>query len=251
MTESFHVQLLFCIDAHHISTSSISNRPISHRTACFYPSLHKGRPQSTAAKIDTVKRIGKCPKSTETQQCYFSVRLIIKNLFQYSPTLSSLCENCLFSEFKTLALVWSTDEDLLRLSLHQTALIENMKQADTTDWELEAFCAIYFGGVFSVSVSSSHLSPAVPVGINFTSQRDDCLLPSGVCLSERPCVSVCTCVLEVATGVKQMDRLFSFLVRVHTDTHTCTACYLHIRDQVLAHSPGGWQACSECVCVSD
>lgn len=123
----------------------------------------------------------------------------------------------------------------LCLSLHQTELIENMKQKKPRhDGEIEAFCAIYLVECFSVSVSSSHLSPAVPVGINFTSQRDDCHLPSGVCLS------ACPCVLDVATGVKQMDRLLSLLARVYVDIRT------HTHSVLLAHQSvrplSGWLA---------
>jgi len=67
------------------------------------------------------------------------------------------------------------------------------------------------------------------------------------------CECICVCVLDGATGVKQMDCLRSLLVRVytHTHTHTHTAWCSHIRDRVFAHSLGGWEACSVCVCQID
>ena len=141
--------------------------------------------------------------------------------------------------------------------LHRTpGRLKNMKRTRPRQRISKRFVQFIWWRVFAVFFffrSPRLISPpAVPLGINFTSRRDDCHLPSGVCLSERPCV------LDVATGVKQMDRLlpsssegvrWHTRARAHTHTHVCTVCYSHIRDQVFAHSPGGWQACRVCVCV--
>lgn len=112
---------------------------------------------------DTVESVVQCPKDTKTQQCYFSIPIIIKIFFNILPLLHP----CLKTEFETRA-VWSTEafspsnEDRLRLSLHQTELTENMKQTDMTE-NLKCFVQFIWWSVFSFGLFFSSI-PCCPSG---------------------------------------------------------------------------------------